>query len=207
MLWTTSPAATEVEELALDWLAQLLGLPEGLHGHIDDTASTATIVALAAARELRPGGHVLTSEHANFSVEKAARLLGLECRFVPVDGDYRMRVDALASRSKALLRSSPQRARLRRPRSTRCARSPRSASRRAPGSTSTRPTRLRRGLRGARWTLDGAELADSIVINPHKWLFTPMDCSCFWTRRPEVVFRAFSAGPEYMPEREGRSPT
>src|SRR6185503_4086251 len=56
MLWTTSPAATEVEELALDWLRQLLGLPQGLHGHIDDTASTATIVALAAARELRPGG-------------------------------------------------------------------------------------------------------------------------------------------------------
>jgi hypothetical protein len=96
MLWTTSPAATEVEELALDWLAQLLGLPEGLHGHIEDTASTATIVALAAARELRPGGHVLTSEHANFSVEKAARLLGLECRFVPVDSEYRMRLDLLA---------------------------------------------------------------------------------------------------------------
>jgi aromatic-L-amino-acid/L-tryptophan decarboxylase len=54
-----------------------------------------------------------------------------------------------------------------------------------------------------RWTLDGAELADSIVINPHKWLFTPMDCSCFWTRRPDAVFRAFSASPEYMPEREG----
>jgi len=54
-----------------------------------------------------------------------------------------------------------------------------------------------------RWALDGAELADSIVVNPHKWLFTPMDCSCFWTRRPDVVFSAFSASPEYMPEREG----
>jgi aromatic-L-amino-acid decarboxylase len=54
-----------------------------------------------------------------------------------------------------------------------------------------------------RWTIDGAELADSIVVNPHKWLFTPMDCSCFWTRLPEEVFRAFSASPEYMPERAG----
>ena len=54
-----------------------------------------------------------------------------------------------------------------------------------------------------RWTLDGAELADSLVINPHKWLVTPMDCSCFWTRRPDVVFTAFSASPESMPEREG----
>ena len=53
-----------------------------------------------------------------------------------------------------------------------------------------------------RWALDGAERADSVVVNPHKWLFTPMDCSCLWTRRPDAFFRAFSAAPEYMPERD-----
>jgi aromatic-L-amino-acid/L-tryptophan decarboxylase len=204
MLWSTSPAATEVEELALDWLGRLLGLPEGLHGHIDDTASTATIVALAAARELRPGGHVLTSEHANFSVEKAARLLGLECRFVPVDSEYRMRADALAEQIEGAAAVVP-----------------------TAGTTSTTSVdpvpeiatlceeagawlHLDAAYAGSaavceefRWTLAGAERVDSIVVNPHKWLFTPMDCSCFWTRRPEAVFRAFSASPEYMPERDG----
>jgi aromatic-L-amino-acid decarboxylase len=204
MLWSTSPAATEVEELALDWLGRFLGLPEGLHGHIDDTASTATIVALAAARELRPGGHVLTSEHANFSVEKAARLLGLECRFVPVDSEYRMRADALAEQIEGAAAVVP-----------------------TAGTTSTTSVdpvpeiatlceeagawlHLDAAYAGSaavceefRWTLAGAERVDSIVVNPHKWLFTPMDCSCFWTRRPEAVFRAFSASPEYMPERDG----
>ena len=82
MLWRTSPAATELEELVLDWVAQLMGLPEGLHGHIEDTASVSTLAALAAARELRPGGIVLSSDQAHSSVEKAARILGLEARKV-----------------------------------------------------------------------------------------------------------------------------
>src|SRR4051812_2043852 len=93
MVWSTSPAATELEQTALDWLAQLLGLPQGWHGHIEDTASTATLAALAAARELRPGGAVYASEQANFSVEKAARLLGLEYRTVPTDDAFRMAPD------------------------------------------------------------------------------------------------------------------
>ena len=96
MLWRTSPAATELEELVLDWVAQLMGLPEGLHGHIEDTASVSTLVALAAARELRPGGIVLSSDQAHSSVEKAARILGLEARKVAVDDQFRMRPDALA---------------------------------------------------------------------------------------------------------------
>src|SRR3954465_10381645 len=88
MTWLSSPAATELEVTVLDWLAQLLGLPRGLHGHIGDTASTATIGALAAARTRRPGGVVYASEQANFSVEKAARLVGLEYRKVPGDDPY-----------------------------------------------------------------------------------------------------------------------
>ena len=93
MTWLSSPAATELEVTVLDWLAQLLGLPRGWHGHIEDTASTATVAALAAARTLKPGGVVYASEQANFSVEKAARLVGLEFREVEVDDEFRMRPD------------------------------------------------------------------------------------------------------------------
>jgi len=203
MLWSTSPAATEVEELAMDWLGQLVGLPEGLHGHIEDTASTATIAALAAARGLRPGGTVLASEQANFSVEKAARLVGLPFRALPVDEDFRLRVDAVAAEidgAAAVVTTSG-----------------------TTSSTAVDPTaeiaelceragvwlHLDAAYAGSaavceelRWALAGAERADSIVINPHKWLFTPMDCSCVWTRRPEELFRAFSADPEYMPDHD-----
>jgi aromatic-L-amino-acid decarboxylase len=204
MLWSTSPAATEVEELAVDWLRQLLGLPDGLHGHIEDTASTATIGALAAARELRPGGAVLTSEQANFSVDKAARLVGLECKKIPVDAEFRLRPDALARELDGA-----------------------AAVVATVGTTSTTSVdpvpeiaelceqagawlHVDAAYAGAaavceefRWALAGCEHADSIVVNPHKWLFTPIDCSCLWTRRPDALFQAFSAAPEYMPERAG----
>jgi aromatic-L-amino-acid decarboxylase len=93
MTWLASPAATELETTTLDWLAQLIGLPREWHGHIEDTASTATVAALAAARHERPGGAVYASEEANFSVEKAARLLGLEYRKVETDEQFRMRAD------------------------------------------------------------------------------------------------------------------
>jgi len=202
MLWSTSPAATEVEELVLDWLRQLLGLPEGLHGHIEDTASTATIASLAAARELRPGGAILTSEHANFVVEKAARLIGLECCKIAVDEDFRMRPDALEAEidgATAVVATA--------------------------GTTSTTSVdpipeiadlceragvwlHVDGAYGGAaavceefRWVLAGCERADSVVVNPHKWLFTPIDCSCLWTRRPDAFLRAFGTQAEYMPER------
>ena len=202
MLWTTSPAATEVEELAVDWLRQLLGLPEGLHGHIEDTASTATVAALAAARELRPGGAVVASEQANFSVEKAARLLGLEYRTAAVDDKFRLRPDALAEE---------------------LARGPVTAVVPTVGTTSTTSVdpvsevvdlcaehgawvHVDAAYAGSaavceefRWALAGCERADSLVVNPHKWLFTPIDCSVLWTRRRDALHRAFSSLPEYMP--------
>lgn len=96
MLWRTSPAATELEEVVVDWVRQLLGLPEGLHGHIEDTASTSSLAALTAARHLRPQGTVICSEHAHSSMDKAARLLGVPIRKVPSDDEFRMRPDALA---------------------------------------------------------------------------------------------------------------
>jgi aromatic-L-amino-acid/L-tryptophan decarboxylase len=201
MVWHTGPAATELETLALDWMAQLLGLPPGWHGHIEDTASLSTISALAAARELVPGGAVLASEHANFSVEKAARLLGLEYRTLPLDEEFRMRVDAVAAELE---------------RGGVAAVVPTVGT---TGTTAVDPVapiaelcvdygawvHVDAAYAGSaavcpefRWALAGAERADSIVVNAHKWFFTPMDCSCFWTRRPDVLLRAFSALPEYL---------
>ena len=200
MTWASSPAATELEEVALSWLAQLLGLPAGWHGHIEDTASTATVAALAAARTLRPGGVVYASEEANFSVEKAARLVGLEFRSVPVDDDFRMRPDFPLDDATAVVATAG-----------------------TTGTTSVDPVaELARRCEEAgvwlhvdaayagsaavcpelRWCLDGCDRADSIVVNPHKWLFTPMDCSTMWTRRPDVLRATFGVARDYLADTE-----
>jgi aromatic-L-amino-acid decarboxylase len=194
--WLSSPAATELEVTVMDWLAQLLGLPRGWHGHIEDTASTATIAALAAARTRRPGGVVVASEQANFSVEKAARLVGLEYRKAPVDDAFRMLPDIDLEGVTAVVATAGTTA-----------------------TTSVDPVaELARRCNDAgvwlhvdaayagsaavcpefRWCLDGVDAADSLVVNPHKWLFTPMDCSALWTRRPEAFHEAFSYVPEYL---------
>src|SRR6185437_15755212 len=94
-LWRTAPASTELELLVCDWVAQLIGLPEGWHGHIEDTASTSTLAALIAARNATGRNVVVCSEQAHSSVEKDARMLGMEIRKVPVDEAFRMRPDAL----------------------------------------------------------------------------------------------------------------
>jgi aromatic-L-amino-acid/L-tryptophan decarboxylase len=196
MTWLASPAATELELTVMDWLAQLLGLPRGWHGHIEDTASTATVAALAAARTRKPGGVVYASEQANFSVEKAARLVGLEFRTVEVDDEFRMRPDGLFDDATAIV-----------------------ATVGTTGTTSVDPVpelARRCAEQGAwlhvdaayagaaaicpefRWCLEGVDAADSIVVNPHKWLFTQMDCSAFWTRRPEALHEAFALVPDYL---------
>ena len=198
VLWRTSPALQELEELTLDWLAQLLGLPEGLHGHIEDSASTGTMVALAAARQARPGARaVVHSEHAHSSVAKACRLLELEARPVPVDEAFRLRPDALdlegacavvatiGTTSASSVDPVPSVA---------------DACDRAgvwlhvdaayAGSAAVCPE--------LRPLFAGWERADSIVVNPHKWLLTPMDCSTLWTRRPDDLRAAFSLVPEYL---------
>jgi aromatic-L-amino-acid decarboxylase len=200
MTWLSSPAATELELTMMDWLAQLLGLPRGWHGHIEDTASTSTIAALAAARTLRPGGVVYASEQANFSIEKAANLVGLELRKVEVDDEFRMRADFPLDDATAVV-----------------------ATVGTTGTTSVDPVpELARRCEAAgvwlhvdaayagaaavcpelRWCLDGCDRADSIVVNPHKWLFTPVDCSALWTRRPEAFHQAFALSPEYLASTE-----
>ncbi len=196
MTWLSSPAATELEVTVLDWLAQLLGLPRGWHGHIEDTASTATVAALAAARTRKPGGAVYASEQANLSVERAARLVGLEFREVGVDDEFRMRADFDLADATAVV-----------------------ATVGTTGTTAVDPVpELARRCEEAdvwlhvdaayagsaavcpelRWCLDGVDRADSVVVNPHKWLFTPMDCSTVWTRRPEAFYEAFALVPHYL---------
>jgi len=196
MTWLSSPAGTELELTVLDWLAQLLGLPAGWHGHIEDTASTATVAAMAAARTQRPGGVVYASEQANFSNEKAARLVGLEYRTVPVDDEQRMRADFPLDDATAVI-----------------------ATVGTTGTTAVDPVAAlarrceQAGVRlhvdaayagsawvcpELRWSAEGVDQADSVVVNPHKWLFTPMDCSTLWTRRPEAFHEAFALVPEYL---------
>ena len=196
MTWLSSPAATELEVTVLDWLAQLLGLPQGWHGHIEDTASTATVAALAAARVRRPGGVVYASEQANFSVERAARLLGLEFRTVEVDDAFRMRADLDLADATAVVATVGTTG------ATAVDPVPELAGRCAEAGVWLHVDAAYAGSAAIcpefRWCLDGVEGADSLVINPHKWLFTPMDCSALWTRRPEAFHEAFALVPDYL---------
>jgi len=225
MLWRTGPAATELEQHVLDWLRQLLGLPAGWFGILHDTASTSTFHALAAARELDPALRVreeglagrpevprlrvYCSEEAHSSVEKAAVALGLGLAGVRrVATDAELRLDPAALEAAI----AEDRAAGVRPLAVVA----------TVGTTSTTAVDpvpaiaeicAREGLwlhvdaayGGAaallpemRWVLDGCARADSVVVNPHKWLFTPMDCSALYTCRPEAFRRAFSLTPEYL---------
>lgn len=223
MLWRTSPAATELEEVALAWLRKLLGLPDAFEGVIYDTASISTLHALAAAREVGvpevreaglagrnlPAVRVYCSEHAHSSVDKAVILLGLghrALRRIPADADYRMRPDRLADtiaddRRAGMLPIAVV------------------ATVGTTSCTSVDPVPeiaaiceaehlwlhvdaayagVAAMVPGFEWVLRGAERADSLVVNPHKWLFTPFDLSAGYCRRMDVVRRAFSLTPEYL---------
>ena len=225
MVWKTGPAATELELRVLAWLRDGMGLSDEWFGIINDTASISTMLALAAAREARPelrvreegmAGRsnlptlrVYTSEQSHSSVDKGALTLGFGQRnivHVPVDAEFRMRPDALgamiaADRAAGMLPL---------------------ATVATVGTTSTSsvdPVReiaaicQREGLwlhvdasyagvaallPEMRHHFAGIDEADSLVVNPHKWLFTPVDISAMYTRRPDVLRRAFSLVPEYL---------
>ena len=198
ILWRTSPALQELEEVTLDWLAQLLGLPSGLHGHIEDTASTSTLVALAAARAARPDARVVVcSEHAHSSVDKAAKLLELELRKVPVDDEFRLRADLLdldgACAAVATIGTTS---------STSVDPVPAIADRCEEAGIWLHVDAAYAGAAAVcpelRDRFEGWERADSVVVNPHKWLGVPTDCSTLWTRKPDVFRDAFSLVPEYL---------
>ena len=230
MLWRTSPASTELEEVALDWLRQMMGLDAGMSGLIYDTASVSSMHAIAAAREgveqrIREDGmsgrsdlpllRVYESEQAHSSIEKAVITLGLGqrgLRKIPTDSEFRMDPKALAAAIEEDKRNGY-----------------------IPfcivatvGTTSTSsidPVReiIPIGEEHAMWLhvdaayagsaavvpefryiLDGCERADSLVVNPHKWLFTPFDLSVLYCRHMDLLRRAFSLVPEYLrtPEQE-----
>ena len=230
MLWRTSPASTELEEVTLDWLRQMMGLDPGMLGIIYDTASVSSLHAIAAAREgveqrIREEGmsgrpdlpllRVYVSEQAHSSIEKAVITLGLGqrgLRKIPTDDQFRMDVRALA---EAIIDDK------RNGYLPFCIVA-------TVGTTSTSSIdpvheiipigeehemwlHVDAAYAGSaaivpefRHILKGCERADSIVTNPHKWLFTPFDLSVLYCRHMDLLKRAFSLVPEYLrtPEQE-----
>jgi aromatic-L-amino-acid decarboxylase len=219
MSWETSPAATELEQLVMDWYRQLLGLPVSFTGVIQDTASSATLVAFLTARE-RAGADAprlvaYWSSEGHSSIAKAARLAGFTTdrqRVIPVDREFAMRPDALAGAIAEDL-----------------------AAGLVPGivvattgtTSSTACDPLREIGQVARaagaWfhvdaayagsaailpelqhILDGVELADSLVTNPHKWLLTNFDCTAYFVRDVDALLKTFGASPEYLRTRHDR---
>ncbi len=222
MLWRTAPAATELEQVSLDWLRQLLGLPTGWHGVIMDTASMATLCALAAARErampevrregLAAAGRrprVYASAQAHSSVEKAAITLGFGrdgFRAVPTDAAFRLDPVALAravddDRAQGFLPLAVV-ATVGTTSTTSVDPVPAVAAVCAERGLWLHVDAAYGGMAGIvpelRHVLDGVDHADSLVCNPHKWLFTPIDCSAFYVRDLDVLKRAFSLVPEYL---------
>ena len=225
MLWKTSPAATEVEQVVLDWLRQMLDLPANFWGIIYDTASVSSMHAIAAAREqlkelyVREKGmagrpdlprlRLYTSAQAHSSIEKAAITLGIgleNVRKIPVDSEFRMVPQLLEEAIREDRKAGWQ---------PFCVVA-------TVGTTSTTsidpvPEIVRICQRENLWlhvdaayggsaavvpemrhVLAGCEEADSIVVNPHKWLFVPIDLSAFYTRKPHILKRAFSLVAEYL---------
>ncbi len=199
ILWRTSPASTELEAVVLDWTAELLGLPSGWHGHIEDTASTSTFAAVIAAREATGRDLILCSEQAHSSVDKAARMLGMRLRKVPVDAEFRMRPDALGESldEAAVLVASVGTTAV-----TAVDPVPALADACAASGTWLHVDAAYAGAAMVcpefRWAFAGVERADSLVVNAHKWMLTPMDCSLLWSRRPDDLRAAFSLIPEYL---------
>ena len=197
ILWRTAPASTELEVTVLDWVAQLIGIPSEWHGHIEDTASTSTLAALIAARHATGRNVVVCSEHAHSSVEKDARMLGMEVRKVPADGAFRMRPDALELDDAAVVVATVGTTS-----STSVDPVAAIADRCAAADTWLHVDAAYAGSAMVcpelRWAFEGIDRADSLVVNAHKWMFTPMDCSLIWTSRPDEFRDAFSLVPEYL---------
>ncbi len=233
MLWRTSPSATELEEVIMDWLRQMVGLPDSFKGVIMDTASISSMIAVAAAREalnlrIREEGMagrsdlprltMYTSEQSHSSIEKGGIVLGIgQCniRKIEVDAEFRMKPDCLAAAIKEDRRAG-------------CVPFFACATVGTTSTTSIDPVpaiadicqaeNMWLHVDGAyggnaavvpemRWVLRGVERADSFVLNPHKWMFTPIDFSAFYTRHVDTLKRAFSILPEYLRTAEGDTVT
>ena len=223
MSWQTSPAATELEEVTVDWLRQLVGLPDSFSGVLQDTASTATLVALLSARERstdlgqRQGGlqaaaeplTVYASEMAHSSVEKAALLAGFgreNLRLLPTDEAHALVPEALAEALEADARAGRRACAV-------------VATVGSTGTTAIDPVarlgELARAYRAwlhvdaamagtamacpeLRWMWRGVEEADSVVWNPHKWLGIGFDCTAYHVRDPAFLVSVMSTDPSYL---------
>jgi aromatic-L-amino-acid decarboxylase len=221
--WQSSPALTELEEVMTDWVRQMIGLGEGWRGVIQDTASTSTLVALISAREkitnygLAKGGlqreaaplTIYVSGHAHSSVDKAATLAGFgagNIRHVAVDAEFAMKPDALRA---AIVQD-------------RAAGLKPCAIVASVGTTTTTAVdplqpigaiakefglwlHVDAAMAGSamilpecRWMFDGIAAADSLILNPHKWLGAAFDCSTYFVQDPEHLIRVMSTNPSYL---------
>jgi aromatic-L-amino-acid decarboxylase len=227
MLWRTSPSATELEEVTLNWLRQMMNLPEEFGGVIYDTASISSLCAIAAAREALEGVKVreeglygapaklrlYCSEHAHSSIDKAAIILGIGqqgVRKIASDADFCLKPEAL----EAAIREDRAEGWL-----PFCV----VATTGTTSTTSIDPVpqiadicerenlwlHVDAAYGGTAAVLPemrsyfaGCERADSLVVNPHKWMFVPMDLSVLFCSRMEVLRSAFSLVPEYLRTRE-----
>ncbi len=224
MSWQTSPAATELEQLVMEWLRQMLALPDGFTGVIQDTSSTATLVALLTARERATAyaaGErglaavsqqpltIYASAEAHSSVPKGVKLAGFgleQLRSIAVDSAFAMRPDLLEAAIEADIAAGRKPA---------CV----VATVGTTSSTAIDPLRAigeicrRHGiwlhvdasyagsaavLPECRYLFDGVELADSFVFNPHKWMLTNFDCSAYFVCDVDALLRTFQATPEYL---------
>lgn len=221
--WKTSPAVSELEQVTLTWLRQWLELPEDYFGVIYDTASVSSMHGLICARQMadpearengsRPDHVVYTSEQSHSSIEKGAIAIGIgqkNVRKIPVDDSFRMRPEALRAAIEKDLGEGKR---------PMCV----VATIGTTSTTSVDPlsaivdiaerhklwVHVDAAYAGAaailpehRHILNGIERAHSLVVNAHKWMLTPIDLSAFYTRRPDILKRAFSLVPEYLEEKE-----
>jgi aromatic-L-amino-acid decarboxylase len=220
MLWETSPAAAELEEVVLEWLRKLLGLPEGLAGVIQDTASTASLVALLTAREqatefesnrrgIKEPLMVYVSEEAHSSVEKGAKIAGYgtdNIRKVSTDHTYAMIPEEL---KRMLVEDKAQGLK---PTCVVATLGTTSSSAMDPLEPIGRICRQHKVwlhvdaayagtaalLPEKQWMFAGAENVDSLVFNPHKWMLTNFDCSAYYVKDPGALIRTFEIHPEYL---------
>jgi aromatic-L-amino-acid decarboxylase len=220
MVWQTSPAAAELEDRVLDWLRRMIGLPEGMAGVIQDTASTATLCALLSAREkttrfdsnqtgFKGGLTVYASDQTHSSIEKGVKIAGYgidNLRLIPTDDAYAMipeKLETAIARDKSGGLTPA------------CV----VATIGTTSSTAVDPLAAigricrRQGvwlhvdaafagsaciLPEMKGHLEGAEFMDSFVMNPHKWLFTNFDCSAYFVKDPGALVRTFEIHPEYL---------
>jgi aromatic-L-amino-acid decarboxylase len=198
ILWRTSPASTELEGVVCEWVLDLLGLPVDWHGHIEDSASTSTLAAVIAAREATGRDLVVCSDQAHSSVEKASRMLGMRLRKVPSDASYRMDASALGDLGEAACVVATVGTTA----TTSVDPVPAVADACAAAGTWLHVDAAYAGTAMVcpelRWAFEGVSRADSVVVNAHKWMLTPMDCSLLFSARGDALRAAFSLIPEYL---------